>query len=251
LNKTALWLLLLLPFFYGCATQSVTVQDESAVQQLMERLTSYNESVTAVEAHAILMYTDGERNYSFRAYIAAQNNGEHIRLDLSDLVFKKPVLTLVKADDTVTALMHMQKTGYTMSYKHMDLEEITGLNLRKEILLPALMGKVYVSPEIAELSSTDSQTLRIASDEYMETVIFDDQWRPQRVTYDMGDAAYSMVFKSYTAVEGTAFPDKVTLSNQERKLEATYRDVKVNSLLDEGLFVLDDETYIAYRIENL
>ena len=136
--------------------------------------------------------------------MVVQQNGEHIRLDLSDFVFKKPVLTLVKNNDQVTALMHMKKKGYLMSYDSMSIEELSGFKLRKEILLPALMGKVFVDAHNASLISPDPNTLIIESDTVREVVTFDAEWLPKNVEYEISGDAYIMNFVSFTDLDHSA-----------------------------------------------
>ena len=251
MRKASLFVLLLVALFYGCATQSVTVQDERNEQMLLEKLKEYNGSISSVEARALLMYNDGDKNYGFQAVVAVQQNGERIRLDLSDFVFKKPILTLVKNSDQVTALMHIKKKGYLMSYDSMSIEELSGFKLRKEILLPALMGKVFVDDGNASLFSPDSKTLIMESDIVREVVTFDAEWLPRSVEYEIFGDAYIMNFVSFTALEDHVFPEKVTLSTLNRRLEATYRDVRVNGYIDDGMFIIDEEILSGYIIEYL
>lgn len=251
MKKAFLLILLFIPLLYGCATQSVTVQEEGDVQLLVEKLKEYNESISTIKAHALLMYTDGDKSYSFRAEIAVENSGENIRLDLSDFVFKKPVLTLVKNSDQVAALLHMDKKVYLTSYENLNIEALSGLKLRKEILLPALMGKVFVNSATATMSSPNSKTLIMESEGYRETVSFDAHWLPQSVEYEVNNDVYSMTFKSFTAFEGVFFPGKVTLSSLNRQLEATFKDVTVNGMIDDGLFLLDEKSLPGYTNEAL
>jgi hypothetical protein len=227
------------------------VQDENNEQMLLEKLKEYNGSISSIEARALLMYNDGDKNYGFQAVIAVQQNGERIRLDLSDFVFKKPVLTLIKNNDQVTALLHMKKKGYLMSYDSMSIEELSGFKLRKEILLPALMGKVFVDTHNTSLISPDSKTLIMESDKIREMVTFDAEWLPRSVEYEIFGDVYIMNFVSFSALEDHLFPEKVTLSTLNRQLEATYKDVRVNGYVDDGMFIIDEETLSGYTIEYL
>jgi hypothetical protein len=227
------------------------VQDENNEKMLLEKLKEYNGSISSIEARALLMYNDGDKNYGFQAVIAVQQNGERIRLDLSDFVFKKPVLTLVKNNDQVTALLHMKKKGYHMSYDSMSIEELSGLKLRKEILLPALMGKVFVDTHNTTLISPDSKTLIMESDIVREVVTFDAEWLPRSVEYEIFGDAYIMNFVSFTALEDNVFPEKLILKTLNRQLKATYKDVRVNGYIDDGMFIIDEKTLSGYTIEYL
>ena len=145
----------------------------------------------------------------------------------------------------------MQKKGYHTSYENLSIEALSGLKLRKEILLPALMGKVFVNSATATMSRPNAKTLIMESEGYRETVSFDAQWLPKSVEYKIDSDVYSMTFKSFTAMEGVFFPGKVTLSAMNRQLEATYKDVTVNGTVDDGLFLLDEKSLTGYTIEAL
>jgi hypothetical protein len=242
---------LFITLLYGCATQTELVQEEGDGSQLVEKLNAYNESIQTIEAHALLMYSDGDRNYSFRAFIAAQNDGEYMRLDLSDFVFKKPVLTLVKANDSVTALLHMQRRIYHTDYEGLSLEALSGLNVHKEILIPALMGKVFMIANNSDTSSPDARTLVVDSEDLREIVTFDSDGLPQNVQFTMHNDAYILIFKDFAAVKEAQFPEKIVLSSQDRRLEATYREVRVNETIDMGLFMLDEESMAGYSVGQL
>jgi hypothetical protein len=243
--------MLLIPLLYGCATQTEMVYEESDGRQLVEKLNAYNDSIRAIEAHTLLMYSDGDNNYSFRAFIVAQNNGEYMRLDLSDFVFKKPVLSLVKSGDSVTALLHMKKRAYQMDYESLSLEALSGLNVHKEILFPALMGKVFVDVKDTVTSSPDAKTLVVESEGFREVVTFNSNWLPQNVEFAMRDDVYTLSFKTFDVVEEIYFPGKISLSNLNRRLEATYREVRINEAIDMELFVIDEESLSGYAVEQL
>ena len=251
MKRACLLVLLLIPLFYSCATRTETVQEESDADVLVTKLKEYNSSIRAIEAAALLVYTDGDKTYSFRAQVTVHNNGENMRLDLSDFVFKKPILTIVKNDDKVTALLHTQKTYYLTTYEDLNIEELSGLKIRKEILLPALMGKIYVDSEGGSAISPDPETLIIETEEYRETVTFDHDWLPCSAEYIVEYDVYSMTLESFTFTEGVYFPGKVTLTNLNRQLEATYKEVRVNGTIDAGLFLVDEKSLAKYTRETL
>jgi hypothetical protein len=243
--------LLLIPLLYSCATRTETVQEENEAAVLVTKLKEYNSSIHAIEASALLMYSDGDKTYSFRVQVTAHNNGENMRLDLSDFVFKKPILTIIKNNDKVTALLHTQKKYYSTTYEDLNIEVLSGLRIRKEILLPALMGKIYVDSEGGSVISPDPETLIIETEEYRETVPFDHDWLPRSAEYIVEYDVYSVTLGSFTSTEGVYFPWKVTLTNLNRQLEATYKEVRVNGTIDTGLFLLDEKSLADYTRETL
>jgi len=251
MRRACLLVLLLIPLLYSCATRIETVQEESDADVLVAKLKEYNSSIHAIEAAALLMYSDGDKTYSFRVQVTVHNNGENMRLDLSDFVFKKPILTIVKNNDKVTALLHTQKKYYLTTYEDLNIEELSGLKIRKEILLHALMGKIYVDSEGGSAISPDPETLIIETEEYRETITFDNDWLPRSAEFIVDYDVYSMTLKSFTSIEGVYFPGKVTLTNLNRKLEATYKEVRVNGTIDAGLFLVDEKSFPGYTRETL
>jgi outer membrane lipoprotein-sorting protein len=251
MKRAYLLVLLLFPLLYSCATRTETVQEESDADVLVTKLKEYNSSIHAIEAAALLLYADGDKTYSFRVQITVHNNGKNMRLDLADFIFKKPILTIVKNNDKVTALLHAQKKFYLTTYEDLSIEELSGLKLRKEILLPALMGKIYVDSEGGSVSSPDPETLIIESEEYRETVTFSHDWLPRSAEYIVEYGVYSMTLESFTAIDGVYFPRKVTLTNMNRRIEATYKDVKVNGGIDTSLFLVDEKSLAGYTRKSL
>jgi hypothetical protein len=236
----------------SCAVKREHALPETDAPLLMDRLNHYNQLVHDVDAQALVVFKDSDRNYSFRAALSAVGNGEKLRLTLSDFVFKKPLLSIVKNGDDLTAILYTKKQYVQVPYEDLDMEEISGLDIRKEILLAALMGKVYTDEQSSVITSPDPLTLVIeGNDDQKQIVSFDSQLLPHEVTYLGSYQVYSMVFHEYMAVAGLYFPKRVSVTHEDRALEASYSEVRVNQALSADVFHVDDTVLEGFERKSL
>ena len=246
--------ILLFPLFlllFSCATRTEITEEGMDANILLAKLTAYNASIYSIQANALVVYTDGDKTYSFSATVVVDRSGQDMRLDLSDFVFKKPILTIVKSGDDITALIHTQKKYYTTNFKYFRIEELTDLQLKKELLLPALMGKVYMASKHSSMTSPDAETLIIEHEDHRETVSFNKEWLPRSAEYTYGKNVYSVTLQSFIQTGGVYFPGKVVLVNENRQLKATYKEVQVNETVESRIFSVDEKEFAGYMHETL
>jgi hypothetical protein len=226
----------------SCATRTDYVEPETHPGELMDRIVQYNRMVRSVDAQALVVFKDGDKQYSFRAALRAEGNGSKLRLTLSDFVFKKPLVSIVKNEDVFTAIVYVKKEYIQEPYEELDVVEVTGLRIKKEILLAALMGKVYVDGNNSVLTSPNPTTLIIERHEgRREIVSFDSRMLPSEVTYARGYREYSTIFHEYMLVDGVYYPKKMSIVHEDQELTANFSDVRVNGILDSAFFQLDAE----------
>jgi outer membrane lipoprotein-sorting protein len=226
----------------SCATRTDYVEPGKDPGELMDRIDQYNRMVRSVDARALVVFKDGEKQYSFRATLLAEGNGNKLRLTLSDFVFKKPLVSIVKNENVFTAIVYVKKQYIQEPYEELDVVEVTGLRIQKEILLATLMGKVYVDGGPSVLTSPDASTLIIDCHEgEREVVSFDSRMLPSEVTYARDYRKYRTVFHEYMLVDGVYYPKKLSIVYEDQELTANFSDVRVNRSLDSATFQLDDE----------
>jgi hypothetical protein len=140
-----------------------------------------------------------------------------------------------------TVIVYVKKQYIQEPYEELDVMEVTGLRIRKEILLATLMGKVYVDGKNSVLTSPDPSTLIIERHEGQRDVVsFDSRMLPSEVTYAQGYREYSTIFNEYMLVDGVYYPKKLSIVHEDQELTANFTDVRVNGSLDSAFFQLDD-----------
>jgi hypothetical protein len=226
----------------SCAVKKDHVYPETDALLLMERLDHYNRLVDDVDAQALVVFKNSNRNYSFRASLIAVGNGEKLRLTISDFVFKKPLVSIVKNGDDLTVILYTKKQYVQEPYDNLEVEEISGLNMRKEILLAALLGKVFTDEQNSVITNPYPLVLVIErNDGLKETVSFDSELLPAEVTYQWGYEVYTMVFHEYMTVSGVVYPKRVSVTHGDRLLEINYSDVRINQPLAAYVFHVDEK----------
>jgi len=240
-------------YLYSCTTGRESAEQGRYEYDriLIERLNHHNGRIHTVDARALVVFREADRNFSFRATLSVENHGENLRLDLSDFVFKKPLLSIVKNGEQVTTILYTKRSYFEMPYEQLDMKKISGLNIRKEILLSALMGKVYIEEQNSVTSSPEPHLLIIENSYMKETISFNDQLLPVSVFYDFQNDVYTMTFREYIRIGDLVFPKKVTVRNQDRVLEANYSDVSVNQPLDPEIFHVSEEDIGGFERKNL
>jgi hypothetical protein len=217
-----------------------TVEEELEPTPFLENLNAYNEMVHTIDAEALIVFRDIDRTLSFRAQLAAQNNGETLRIDFADFIFKKPLLGLIRNEGTVVAVFHLKKEYYRLSYDDLDIEALSGLQIRKEVLISAMMGKVYVDDGGSVSNSVDQSTVVIENGGFRETVTFNSESLPVSVEYVFDSDIFLMLFEEYQPIDGTPFPQKVVIKNNGRTLELRFDEIELNGVLDAVLFQADE-----------
>lgn len=221
--------LVALLFLSSCAAKQVveTGKGECALVQALYR---YNQTVHALEGEGIGIYRDTDNTLSFRTKVTAFWPEMNLRLHIQDFVFKKPLLTLVKEGAEVKAALHTRKQYLVVDYRNADFADLTGFNIPKEIVIPTLMGKVYVESP-SDVSIAGPHTLEMSGTSVTGTISFDG-WRPSRIRYRFPGETFTVTFGKFVPVEGGAFPQKISMESEEGRgrLEITYS----SSLLNRG-----------------
>jgi hypothetical protein len=207
---------------------------------LLGRLSYYNDSIKTIEGEALFLYKDSSKTLSFRAVVVVDDRTKKLRLELTDYVFKKPVLTIVRTGEEIIAVLHTKKEYYRLQYSSLDIEKLTGLNIPKEILMPSLLGKVYTGTGSGIVSSVDAYTLQIDNSDFQQHVYFDETLFPVRTLFRLTQGSYNLFFSNFLKLHDGQFPQKITIENNERFLEISYISVLINQELDIGSFQIDD-----------
>jgi hypothetical protein len=186
---------------------------------------------------------------TFRLEVASRWPASDLRLDIRDFVFKKHVLTLAKSGEDIVILIHLREEYLALSDGELDFEDLSGLPLRKEILIPTLMGRVPVSG-YSSFTATSMDTLLMQGIGHSCVVRFDrDLSYPEKARYDFEGAVYDVTFSKHrTHPDDTSlfFPHWIGLEHGEKRLELSYSALSLNVALDDRLFALSEEEYRGY-----
>jgi hypothetical protein len=231
----------------GCATQNKTQTQTQILEQektediLVERLNAYNDDVHTIDARALVVYKENDKTFSFRSRIVVEQNGEYLRLDLSDFVFKRPVLTMIKERDEVIAILHTKKAYYRMPYEAFDPARISGVNLDGEMLITTLMGKVFLDRESSSYRSPEPRILDVENASFTQSIRFDDRLLPVHVEYDFRGDRYVLSLEKFMESDGVHFPQSISLQHSARLLEASFSEVHINGAVnvDPALYRID------------
>lgn len=211
----------------SCASQPIQEATDGR-GKLLQAVFLYNQKVHALEGEGIGMYRSQSDNLSFRARINAYWPESNIRLDVQDFVFKKPLITLVRQGGKLHAAIHPRRTYFVMDYQNADLAELTGFDFPRRLIIPTLMGKVYLEDDSVAGVEGDRLVFRGKS---VETVLtLNRELLPRAVEYRFQDEHIEVSFGKYTTEQGATFPRKIRVESAkgEKKLEITYSDVLLN-----------------------
>jgi hypothetical protein len=186
---------------------------------------------------------------TFRLEVASRWPSSDLRLDIRDFVFKKHVLTLAKSGGDVVILIHLREEYLALSDEELDFEDLSGLPLRKEILIPTLMGRVPLSG-YSSFTATSADTLLMMGPGHSCVVRFDrNHSYPERVRYDFDGNLYEVNFSKHRAhPDDTSlfFPHWIGLEHGEKRFELSYSTLELNVALDDRLFALSEKEYRGY-----
>jgi hypothetical protein len=231
----------------SCAT--APLREDIEADRLVGKLEDYNRTVSSVRGEAVGIFREGDDMSTFRLEVASRWPSSDLRLDIRDFVFKKHVLTLAKSGEDILILIHLREEYIALSDEELDFEDLSGLPLRKEILIPTLMGRVPVSG-YSSFAATSADTLLMQGTGVSCVVRFDrDLSYPQKVRYDFDGAVYEVTFSKHRTHPDDAshyFPHWIGLEHGEKRLELSYSTLTLNIALDDRLFALSAEEYGGY-----
>ncbi len=220
--------------------------EEDTTALLMKKLESYNVSVRQLTGIAVMFYKDQNQTLSFRAHVISRN--EDLRLDLNDFVFKKPVLTLIKRGSDILIVHHIKREFYQMKYEELDLENLAGISILPEILIPSITGRVYVEENQGTASPIDAATLLIEEDDIHEEIHFNKVSLPDLTTINVPPAEYILKLTKFNRYNEVYFPHKISLTAGGRTLEISYSEVHVNKPVDPASFDIESAIPGGYTV---
>ena len=236
-------LFLIILIFNSCTLKTTRVgipveTDESI--SLMTRLNSYNNMVTTIKGKALAVYREGEKTVSLKTDIVTDEKESMFRVDLFDLVFRKPLFSIIRKAEDVLAVIYTRKEYYTVSYDGFDFQEMIGFELPRDILVSSIAGNVYIINGEAVVSDPDDLSLSIEGEAVRELIRFNKEHLPVEVVYDYGTVLYHISFKKYKIIDNFSFPHKIIIKNEDRMLDINYTDINVNIAVENESFAFDD-----------
>jgi len=235
-----LFIMVLILLITSCAMKMIRTEgDEDAAQRLFDRLTAYNSEVKSLEAKALLIYKDARRTLSFRASVASIEESTSFRLDLNDFVFNKPVVSLIRNKEATFLILYREKKYYSINNEDLDFTRLIGFELPGEILIPMLMGKVYVGDGGNILSLVDSSTLLIENADFSEEIYFNNLGLPERTLYTYSPLSYDLHYSKFETFYEVYFPKKIAVEDRDRTLNISYSSVIINQDISDETFSID------------
>ncbi len=234
--------LLLLAVSCMARIQKTGVEEDTA-SLLMKKLAVYNGSMKEMTGTAIMFYKDDNQTLSFRAAVIWRSGD--LRLDLNDFVFKKPVLTFIKNGSDVLIVRHMKKEFYLMKYDALDLKKLVGIDIPSDLLLPSIVGRVYIEGKEA-VSPLDSTTLLIAGSGMREEIHFDEDYLPTSTTVTFSPDVYTLTLTKFNRYNEVSFPQKISLTAGGKALEINYSEAHINEYTDDSSFNIESSIPHGY-----
>lgn len=232
-------ILIFLPLMLSCSVRRVKREEtphEGSV--LFQYLLSYNQEVQNLKGKTLLIYRAGEKTLSFKASVAAMDSGRFLRIDFTDFIFKKPVVSIVRREDEVITIMYTKKLYYRERYADFHFEETTGFNIPKELILKSVLGKVHIFD--GRLIKDGSSTILMENDTSSIRIFFNNEPYPIKTVYSFQEDVYTVEFSGFHKFQPGAFPSKIVIKNEESTLDIIYTDVAINDTLDEKIFLIED-----------
>ncbi|MFW6180989.1 MAG: hypothetical protein ACOC8N_04505 [Spirochaetota bacterium] len=220
----------------SCATRQVR-ETAGREAELVQAVYLYNQSVHTLEGEGVGVYRSPEDKLSFRARITAYWPEMNLRLEVRDLVFRKPLITLVRRDELVYAAVHPRRQYLEVAYDEADLGALAGFDLPRDLVIHTLMGKVYVERASGQgenaggrIAGAGGDTLVIGGTNLETRVIFDREMVPRAVEYRVAGDTLTVTFGKHLEEQGVAFPRRIHLRGGEGSttLEITYSAVRLN-----------------------
>ena len=236
---------LVIPIFVTSCTLQTTKIDEtvevSETDLLIEKLRSYNRSVSYLEGKALVVYKEDDKTYSFRVNIAVDKNSDRFRLDASDFVFKKLLLTLIRNENDVLAVNYSKKTIANLLYDDFDFSSLIGLRISKEIFEHAFLGEVFIIEGPIQRGDSEYPSLYIKAGEETETVLFNEELLPAQALYLFVQDSLAVDYSKYEYFEDVRFPRKITVKTGDRRLIINYSELVINIPIKREIFCLENK----------
>jgi hypothetical protein len=205
----------------------------------LRELTAYNEGVKTLQAKAFLMYRTEEKTATFKVLVQSSKGSSNFRIDVSDFVFNKPLVSVIKREEDVLAVIYIKKNYYSLHYEDLDFSKMTGFPIPKELLVSSLLGKVFIYEEQKDISSPQDHALLIIGDDGQETIHLNSDFQPVKVQYLFSSDAFLVTFSKFQSHENLSFPKKITLENEQGTLEINYTNISLNSAIADQAFSVD------------
>lgn len=236
---------------FSCSVKTVRLEEERENElRMLENLMDYNAGVRTLNAKATIIYRDENSAMSFRASMLFDYESDSFRMDLFDLVFGKPVLTVVKNGERVLTVVHTRGESNLQSYDEFDLQKMTGLSIPKELLLSSIVGKVYLGKGGREISSGGQSVLIVKTPLIRSDVHFGRDRLPDRVKYISSMYTYELSFAKFEKSGDASFPLKVILKDTSRMLTVNYSSPLINMELEEKDFLIDEKLVGNYKLKS-
>ncbi len=237
---------LLIPIFLTSCTLQTTKIDETVevgeTDLLIEKLRSYNNSVSYLEGKALVVYKEDDKTYSFRVSIAVDKSSDRFRLDASDFVFKKLLLTLIRNENDVLAVNYLKKTVTNLLYDDFDFTSLIELQISREILEHAFLGEVFIIEGPIQRGDSEYPSIYIKAGEETETVLFNEELLPAQALYVFSQDSLAVDYSKFEYFEDVRFPRKITVKTGDRRLIINYSELVINTPIKRDIFCLENET---------
>jgi hypothetical protein len=221
----------------GAPVETPLETEES--QLLLTWLNEYNEMIRTIDGNALTIYRTDEKTISLKTDIITDKNEQRFRIDLFDFVFKAPLVSIVRNDNDVLAVIHNKKEYYTLTFEYFDFRELTGINIPKEILVSSITGEVYMLKGETVLSSPEDLLLSIEGETGLELVRFNSDSLPVEAQFIYETESYIVNYEKFKNIANIDYPHKITIKHNDAQLEINYAKVKLNTLVEGTAFDFD------------
>ena len=217
---------------------------------LLTRLNKYNDMVRTLEGSAFTVYRTDEKTISLKMDIITDKKERRFRIDLFDFVFKVPLVSIVRNDNDVLAVVHNKKEYYTLTFEYFDFWEMTGINIPKDILISSITGEVHMIKGETVISSTEDLLLSIEGETGLELVRFNNDDLPVEAHFIYETESYIVNYEKYKNIENIDYPHKITIKHDDSRLEINYAEVKLNTVVESAAFDFDRSVLEEYTRVN-
>ena len=254
INVKIFFLPFLILFMISCSLRTAKVSGpvetpaETEVSiPLLTNLNGYNDRVDTVEGNALTVYREEGSTISLKTEIVSDKNGQNFRIDLSDYVFKVPLVSIVKNNNDILAVVYNKKEYYKLTFNYFNFHEMTGINVPKEILVSSMTGNVYLIEGETAVSSPEDDLLSIEGRTGRELVRFNGESLPIEAQYIDETDIYTVRYEKYKKIDNIDYPHRIIIKHQDSQLEINYTDIKLNGSLDSSVFEFDRFDLNEYR----
>jgi len=251
------FMLLFLFFLLSCSLKTTKIGEsvEAPLETeeslpLLTRLNEYNEMVRTVEGNALTIYRTDEKTISLKTDIIRDKKEQRFRIDLFDFVFRVPLVSIVRSDNDVLAVIHNKKEYYTLTFEYFDFREMTGINIPKDILVSSMTGEVHMIKGETAISSPKDLLLSIEGETGLELVRFNNDSLPVEVQFIFETESYIVNYEKYKNIANIDFPHKITIKHDDSRLEINYAEVKLNTVVESTVFDFDGSVPEEYTRMN-